>query len=199
MNCINKDTGVTIRTSALINNGDKTMDYASSFGTKDLEFYNLMFSGGDNEESDYNFEITKGITIGSTEDDVKNAFGEPDYVTYYDAYMYFENPDAVSDKSEPAENPDMHPLILVMAKFQQSPCLQKWIVKSRSNKPEKFPNHINKKSLYESPLTFIQRLYFTSWKLFYPSQGPAYSDFTPRYSSSVNPCDMISFAVSTPT
>ena len=36
MNCINKDTGVTIRTSALINNGDKTMDYASSFGTKTL-------------------------------------------------------------------------------------------------------------------------------------------------------------------
>ena len=85
----------------MINNGNKTMDYASSFGSKDLEFYKLMFSGGDNEENDYNFEITKGITIGSTEDDVKNAFGEPDYVTYYDAYMYFENPDAVSDKSEP--------------------------------------------------------------------------------------------------
>ena len=101
MNCVNKDTGVTIGTSALINNGNKTMDYASSFGSKDLEFYKLMFSGGDNEENDYNFEITKGITIGSTEDDVKNAFGEPDYVTYYDAYMYFENPNAVSDKSEP--------------------------------------------------------------------------------------------------
>ena len=119
-----------------------------------------MFSGGDNEESDYNFEITKGITIRSTEDDVKNAFGErimlhiTTRICTLKIQMLFQiNPNPI------AENPDMHPLILVMAKFQQSPCLQKWIVKSRSNKPEKFPNHINKKSLYESPLTFIQRLY----------------------------------------
>ncbi|MFR4476550.1 MAG: hypothetical protein ACLT3Y_04630 [Ruminococcus callidus] len=126
MNCVNKDTGVTIGTSALINNGNKTMDYASSFGSKDLEFYKLMFSGGDNEENDYNFEITKGITIGSTEDDVKTHLANQimlhitTHICTLKILMLFQ-----ISLSLIAENPDMRPLILVMAKFRQLLCLQK--------------------------------------------------------------------------
>ena len=95
---IDSDTGIILLPGSMVNKGDKELDYYEEYGTEDFVFYEMMFSGLENEGTDYSFEFTNGITIGSSPEDIVNAFGEPDYITSYDAYVYFETPDAVTDK-----------------------------------------------------------------------------------------------------
>ncbi len=95
---IDSDTGIILLPGSMVNNGDKELDYYEEYGTEDFVFYEMMFSGLENEGTDYSFEFTNGITIGSSPEDIVNAFGEPDYITSYDAYVYFETPDTVTDK-----------------------------------------------------------------------------------------------------
>lgn len=101
--CINSETGVSISPSALNNTGDKDLDYYDNYGTEDFVFYQMMFSDAMNSGKNYDFEFTNGIKLNtSTAEDIINAFGEPDYIfTKYNDYVYFENPDAVTDKSDP--------------------------------------------------------------------------------------------------
>lgn len=95
---IDSDTGIILLPGSMVNKGDKELDYYEEYGTEDFVFYEMMFSGLENEGTDYSFEFTNGITIGSSPEDIVNAFGEPDYITSYDAYVYFETPDTVTDK-----------------------------------------------------------------------------------------------------
>lgn len=95
---VDSDTGTILLPGSLVNKGDKELDYYEEYGTEDFVFYDMMFSGLENEGTDYSFEFTNGITIGSSPEDIVNAFGEPDYITSYDAYVYFETPDTVTDK-----------------------------------------------------------------------------------------------------
>lgn len=95
---IDSDTGIILLPGSMVNKGDKELDYYEEYGTEDFVFYEMMFSGLENEGKDYSFEFTNGITIGSSPEDIVNAFGEPDYITSYDAYVYFETPDTVTDK-----------------------------------------------------------------------------------------------------
>lgn len=95
---IDSDTGIILLPGSMVNKGDKELDYYEEYGTEDFVFYEMMFSGLENEGMDYSFEFTNGITIGSSPEDIVNAFGEPDYITSYDAYVYFETPDTVTDK-----------------------------------------------------------------------------------------------------
>lgn len=95
---VDSDTGTILLPGSMVNKGDKELDYYEEYGTEDFVFYDMMFSGLENEGMDYSFEFTNGITIGSSPEDIVNAFGEPDYITSYDAYVYFETPDTVTDK-----------------------------------------------------------------------------------------------------
>lgn len=95
---IDSDTGIILLPGSMVNKGDKELDYYEEYGTEDFVFYEMMFSGLENEGTDYSFEFTNGITIGSSPEDIVNAFGEPDYITSYDAYVYFETPDTVTEK-----------------------------------------------------------------------------------------------------
>lgn len=99
--CIDPTTNVSVNMGNLLNEGSSTLDYGEAYGTEDFVYYQMMFSGLDNEENEYSVEMSNGITIGSSAEDVVNAFGEPTKVTYYDAYIYIQDPDAVADKDDP--------------------------------------------------------------------------------------------------
>ena len=99
--CIDPTTNVSVNMGNLLNEGSSTLDYGEAYGTEDFVYYQMMFSGLDNEENEYSVEMSNGITIGSSAEDVVNAFGEPTKITYYDAYIYIQDPDAVADKDDP--------------------------------------------------------------------------------------------------
>lgn len=104
--CLNVKTGVQILPNVLTNSFDdcdRTYDYYRFYGTDWLKFNQLTFSHTLNAKIKYEFDFFKGIKPGiSTVDDVYSAFGKPSYASLENKqYIYLENPDEVTDKSNP--------------------------------------------------------------------------------------------------